>query len=136
VPETFEFIVFGTPRTHQTKSPKSRSDWVEKVRSAAMTDWPARADPIGSELSVLIIYFHEGRTALDIDNIIKPILDAMSGTIFTDDALVTEIRARKTRLGPGFAVDNPSGNLAAALASGGGFVMVRVEGPPKHTGIP
>ena len=60
----------------------------------------------------------------------------MSGTIFTDDALVTEVRARKTELGPGFAVDNPSGKLAAALASGGSFVMVRVEGPPKHTEMP
>ena len=73
MPETFEFIVFGTPRTHQTKSPKSRSDWVEKVRSAALMEWPAHADPLGSELSVLMVYFHEGRTALDIDNIIKPI---------------------------------------------------------------
>ena len=94
------------------------------------------ADLVGSEVSVLIVYFHEDPTPLDVDNIIKPILDGMSKAVFDDDALVSEVRARKTELRSGFSVDNPSGHLAEALAGTGSFVFVKVAAPPAHREIP
>jgi hypothetical protein len=52
-----EFVVFGTPRTPQTKSPKSRADWASRVQDAARLAWGER-ERVATSVSVIMIYFH------------------------------------------------------------------------------
>jgi hypothetical protein len=94
--------------------------------------------PIRSELSATVIYFHAGPTDLDIDNIAKPILDALVGTIYVDDRLVVQVLLRKTRLSAGLRIANPSSTLAVALTGlhRDDFVYVRLTDPPNHMEIP
>jgi Holliday junction resolvase RusA-like endonuclease len=52
--------------------------------------------------SVLIIYFYQGETTLDVDNIAKSLLDGLKGVLFRDDRQVSEILIRKAASVPGY----------------------------------
>ena len=92
--------------------------------------------PIGREVSATIIYFFEDETDLDVDNIAKPILDALNDFIYEDDSQVSQVTVRKTRLGRGLEIDVPSPALAKALDTGGDFVYVKVGDAPNHREVP
>ena len=130
-----EFSVLGIPLSAQASS-HSRGRWQETVRAAAEEDWESGTPPISGEVSVTIIYFFEGETDLDVDNIAKPILDALNGLIYEDDSQVSQVTIRKTRLGQGLEIDVPSLALASALDAGGDFVYVRVHSAPNHREMP
>ncbi len=71
-------------------------------------------------------YYYEGDSP-DVDNIIKPIQDALNGVIFVDDAQVAETKARKRPLGGSYQIKGASGVLLQGFAAGVGFLHVRVE---------
>ena len=80
---------------------------------------------------VTIICFHShGR--FDVDNILKPILDAMSELIFVDDEQITDLLCRKRILNDDLEVQNPSTLLNEALDRSGPFVHVIVEDAPDQ----
>ncbi|WP_119388916.1 RusA family crossover junction endodeoxyribonuclease [Taklimakanibacter lacteus] len=134
--ELFDFVVRGTPRTPQTKSPKARADWKERVKIAAASAWPAAALPMRGELSARIAYFFTGSTDLDVDNIIKPILDSLEGLAFDDDNLIFEVTARKTQKVANLTVREAPPCLVDALSSLPEFVFVRIGYGPDHTELP
>ena len=134
--ELFEFVVRGTPRTPQTKSPKSRKDWKERVRAAAANAWRADVLPIEGELSARIVYFFTETTDLDVDNIIKPILDSLKGLVFEDDDHIFEVTARKTQKVAGLTIREAPLCLIDALSSMPEFIFVRVGHGPDHTELP
>lgn len=128
----FEFIVKGIPRSGHAKI--SLQGWKKTVGAAAGAAW-GRYEPLQSELNVTIVYFfREG--SIDVDNMIKPIIDAMIGVIYVDDGVVSQIVARKTELKSGLEIEAASKSLANALDAGRDFVLVRVNGPPDHGAIP
>lgn len=92
--------------------------------------------PIASEVSAAVVFFYEGETDIDVDNIAKPVLDALTGLIYEDDLQVSQITVRKTALTGGLLIDNPPPALTAALAVGGDFIYVRIGDPPDHRIIP
>ena len=93
-----------------------------------MTAWGARP-PIESSVGVVLVhFFKEG--GLDVDNMIKPILDALTGIIFEDDRQVMQVLARKTELVTGLQIANALPDVVAALGRDADFVYVRVEGAP------
>ena len=126
-----QFVIFGQPRTPQTKSQKSRNDWKVRCQTAALDAYP-NLSPSENEFSVRMTHFHWAESIIDVDNIIKPILDACNGLFWWDDNQVTEVQARKTRILNGFIALNPSSVLARALLEELEFVWVRVSGPPNH----
>lgn len=91
---------------------------------------------IATEISAAIVFFYEGETDIDVDNIAKPVLDSLAGLAYEDDSQVSQITVRKTALAAGLAIDNPSPSLTAALAIGGDFIYVRIGEPPDHRKIP
>jgi hypothetical protein len=60
----------------------------------------------------------------DIDNRIKPILDAMARCVYMDDNLIERIVAQKFEP-PVFAFQNPTGVLASALEAETPMVYIR-----------
>jgi hypothetical protein len=133
--DAFDFVVAGIPASAQKKGPNNR--WQDRVRKAARTRWPRGAPPITEELSATIVYFYVDETNLDVDNIPKAILDALVNVVYTDDALVSQVLVRKTKLEPGLAIRNPPPELAQAMATArGDFVYVRFSSTPIHSEVP
>ena len=83
-----------------------------------------------------IIFFYFQDTDLDVDNVAKPILDALVGVVYDDDQSVVQLIARKTRLAPGLDIHDASAALAEGLDADMDFVYVRVGSPPDHRIIP
>lgn len=96
----FEFIVTGTPRSIHSRN--SRRVWTNTVKDAAAAAW-VDDRPLGTEVNVTIVYFYRDGS-IDVDNLIKPIMDAMNNVIYDDDALVSQVLARKTELRSGLEI--------------------------------
>jgi crossover junction endodeoxyribonuclease RusA len=131
-----EFVVTGITRTPQTKSPKSRADWRDRVRTAARDAWTEARDPLTEEVSVTIIYFYMEETNLDVDGIPKLVLDGMEGTVFEGDNVVSQILCRKTRQDAGLRLVSPSSILAETVGNEDHFVYVSLGAAPDHKEIP
>lgn len=72
-------------------------------------------------------YYHARETAgLDADNMIKPILDALTGVVYADDCQATHITARNVRLTDG-RNSHISAFVAMELARRREFLHVMVE---------
>ena len=123
-----EFVVVGTPKSLQSKS-AAKSAWKARVTAAATAALPTPHLLITSVSRVIVGFFYV-TTDLDLNNILKPILDAMNTVVFLDDDQVIDIIAFKRDLSTPYVVTGLSPVLATQLTSPSGasdFVFVRVE---------
>ena len=113
-----DFVVPGKPRVQGSKSKKR---WMNEVRHSA----PCSDDLLEGPLCLRIDYFFIGETDLDVDNMIKPIQDALKGCLYDDDRTIYEVHARKVNLNE-CDVDGAPDVLRSALDQSDEFVYVRV----------
>jgi hypothetical protein len=134
-----EFIVPGAPR-RANANPRARRRWRERVARAARERLQGEEVPTAQDLSVLIIYFYLGETALDVDNIAKLLLDGLKGVLFQDDRQVAELQVRKSRFSAGLSLTGASLYLPETIErmtqEGSDVVYVRVDPAPDHSRIP
>ena len=78
---------------------------------------------------VTITYFFRG-AALDVDNIPKPILDALVGLTYSDDSQVSDVLCRKRDRNRDLTFQNSSPLLLASLQSPNQFLHVVVANAP------
>src|SRR5215831_10427553 len=125
-----EFIVVGAPRSANA-NPRSRRRWRQRVARAARERLREEDGPTAQDVAVLIIYFYQGETTLDIDNIAKSLLDGLKGVVFRDHQQVSELRVRKTAFGVGLSLTGASLYLLEAIErmsqTSSDFVYVRVD---------
>ena len=76
----FEFNVDGPPVSQQARRQERIVAWKMSVKSKAAERWPKDAPPVDQDVSIEITHFFEGAPA-DVDNIAKPILDAIKGLV-------------------------------------------------------
>jgi hypothetical protein len=76
-----------------------------------------------------ILYFLDTEMVGDLDNILKPILDALSGFVYVDDGQVESISIQRFESGRVFTFDQPSAKLAEAVAMSGYRVYIKIEVP-------
>ena len=69
---------------------------------------------------------------LDVDNIPKPILDAMQGLVFSDDEQITDLLCRKGDLNADLQILRFSPFLNEALAKSTPFVHIFVDHAPDQ----
>ena len=82
----------------QTKNRKNLQAWKAFVRSIAQAEWPTTNIPLSEvDLRFTIVYLCDAEPA-DIDNIIKPIQDALVGLVYVDDALITDVDSHRRYL--------------------------------------
>ena len=133
----FEFTVPGPPLSHQTAHRDRLAQWRETVLGAAMARWPAADMPIAVPIQITVVYYHNGPTIqLDNDNLLKPIQDAMNGSMYVDDRLITDTHVRKTALDGSFRIRGMSQVLADAFVGGREFIYVRLDPAPDHEVLP
>ena len=80
---------------------------------------------------VTITCFHNNRR-FDLDNILKPILDAMNELIYEDDKQITDLHSHKRDLSADLEARNSSFVLSEALARPTPFVHIIVDHAPDQ----
>lgn len=125
--QTFEFLIPKRPVSHQTKSRTNLQAWKTYVREEAAKIWNSEAPPVSSpSLRFTIVYLCDNSPA-DIDNIIKPIQDALVGLVFEDDFLVSDVDSHRRPLQEPIDVTNLPPLLQCGVIEGNECVYVRVS---------
>lgn len=78
-----------------------------------------------------IIYFYDS-VDMDVDNIVKPIQDAITGLAYVDDDQVTDVLVRKRDLSGNFKVEDVTSILAEGFARGNEFLHIVVTDAPDQ----
>ncbi len=119
----FEFVVEGRP-VSQYASAKTKFLYKEKVRAAIKHKVQA---VLTTPIKIIITHYFEGRFPGDLDNISKPICDALIGTIYVDDLQIWERIARRKHLDNAhFLINGASKAVVEALLKRKEFVYVEV----------
>ena len=122
----FEFVIVGNPVSQQARRRSRVRQWTQEVRKEAQQRWDIGDSPYDGAVMVTITYFYD-RVELDVDNIPKPILDALSGLAYADDGQVTDILCRKRYMIHNLQIEKRSPTLTDALHRNEQFVHILVE---------
>ena len=133
-----EFVVQGPPVSNQQSTAQGRANlaaWGATVRGAAQGLW---ANPtLTGELKAVIINFYAGNEpSVDVDNMSKPILDAMQRIVYNNDRQVRQAEISHLKIGAAFSIVGVSKILVSALQAGSQFVYVRIEDPVDPFPLP
>ncbi|SRR5579871_5769095 len=121
-----EFVVAGVPISNQSTGTPALSAWRAAVEAEAKKNW-TRA-PLTGSLKAVIINFHTGdKPSLDLDNMSKPILDAMQKIVYDDDRQIRQAELTHVRIDAPFVFVGASKLIVAAVQAGNEFVYVRIE---------
>lgn len=121
-----EFVVPGVPLSLQA-SASSREAWKSRIQAAAEGELPEGHFAVEGPISLKIYYFSDVPVAVDIDNIVKPIFDALSRFIYLDDKQVERLVVQKFEPDRLFTFASPSAKLAAAVGATGPRVFLHVD---------
>lgn len=125
--QTFEFLIPKRPVSLQTKNRQNLQAWKAFVRGEAAKLWINGTPPVSSPaLRFTIVYLCDESPA-DIDNIIKPIQDALVGLVFEDDFLVSDVDSHRRFLDEPIDVTNLPPLLQIGVVAGNECVYVRVS---------
>jgi hypothetical protein len=95
------------------------------VRRGAQKERP-EAVPVEGDVTIRITYYYLYR-GIDVDNLSKPICDALSRLIYLDDGQVTDLYAAKRNLKGFVAVADSTAILLGALETANEFIHVTVD---------
>ena len=119
--------VQGRPPAQRTKNLRRKRRWKAEIWKAV----PADAKPLEGPLRMRIDCYLRGKPPRnklpDVDNMIKPILDALKGFLYADDNTIEEVCARRIdRDEHEPDRDGASDKLRGALGQWDEFVLIRV----------
>lgn len=124
----FEFVIDGPPVSQQARRRDRLRAWKATVRQEAEKYWPAGELPATSSVMVKVTYFYDA-ISVDVDNIVKPIQDALIGLVYVDDEQVTDVLCRKRDLNGTFRIESEI--LAEGFSRGKEFLYVKIEEAPS-----
>nr|WP_278003278.1 RusA family crossover junction endodeoxyribonuclease [Nodosilinea sp. TSF1-S3] len=127
----FEFIVDGPPVSQQTRRRERLRAWQSVVRQEAEKYWASGQSAVTGLVMLQVTYFYDS-VAIDVDNIVKPIQDAIIGLAYIDDDQVTDVLVRKRNLSGNFKVENMTSILAEGFSRGNEFLHVVVIDAPDQ----
>ena|SRR5260221_8066967 len=119
-----EFVVIGTPVSVQASS-AARRFWQQRVATAASQaagEWVASR---AASVVLSVAYFYAYQPVADLDNIVKPLQDALKTIAYEDDIQVVDLIASMRPKAQG-APPTMNAMLSAAFAGKSDFVYVRV----------
>ncbi len=125
--QQFEFLIPKRPVSLQTKNRSNLQAWKRFVRREAAKVWAATNLPVSMPpLRFTIVYLCDSAPA-DIDNIIKPIQDALVGLVFDDDFLVSDVDSHRRFLADPIDIAGLPPQLRVGAARGEECVYVRIS---------
>lgn len=121
----FEFLIPKRPLSHQAKDSDHKLEWREFVFGRAFQSWTGL--PISKEaLRFTLVYICEADPA-DINNIIKPVQDALIGLVYSDDQIIIDIQGHLRMADDLIEVTGLPELLQEAVFSGLDCVYVRID---------
>ncbi len=124
----FEFIVDGPPVSQQARKRgkgNSIEDWKKTVRQEAEKYWSSEQKTATGWVMLQITYFYNS-DKMDVDNIVKPIQDAIKGLAYVDDKQVSDLLVRKRNLSGNFRIENMTSILTEGFERGKQFLHIVV----------
>ena len=125
-----EFVVDGTAVSLQAKRRDSIEQWKSRVRAASQVALPENHFATELPLAVTLYYFPAADMVGDIDNIVKPILDALNRYVYLSDRQIQRISVQKFEPGNVFRFDAPSPILQDAINRAKPVLYVRISDDP------
>lgn len=126
MPNIFEFVIPLRPVSLQTKKRANLQAYKAFVADEARKAWAVDSRPFPGNLRVTLVYL-AADDAPDVDNIIKPIQDALVGLVYDDDFSVCDVHCHRRFLSDPIDVTDLPMILQAAVAAGTECVYVRVS---------
>lgn len=120
----FDFLIPRRPLSVQAKRKKNLQRWKAYVRAEAAKRWSR--DTLTEGSAHLKLFYLCNDDPVDADNIIKPIQDALSGLIYEDDVLVTDVECHRRRLSETHNITDYPELLLDGLNSSNECVYVQV----------
>jgi Holliday junction resolvase RusA-like endonuclease len=97
--------------------------------------WPN--EPLTSELKAVIINFYAlNEPSVDIDNMSKPILDALQGIAYVNDRQIIQAEITHARLGGAYQIGGRRLIIVNALQAQAEFVYVSIEDSENPFSLP
>ncbi|WP_422411895.1 MULTISPECIES: RusA family crossover junction endodeoxyribonuclease [unclassified Endozoicomonas] len=120
-----EFLLHKRPVSLQVKRRENLQAWKDFIYGRARQFW--RGPPLteDNDIHLTVVYFCND-SPVDVDNIIKPIQDALSSLVFADDVQITDVESHRRYLSDGIDVTNLPSMLAEAAATGEESVYIKV----------
>jgi len=131
----FEFVIAGPVVSQQTRRRAHRRAWIDRVRRQAERHWPGGGPQESGPVALTLTYLY-GEAAGDLDNIAKPVLDALKGLVLYDDDQITDLLLRKRSLSAILTIENPSPLLTGGFELGLPFLHVLVDIAPDQELVP
>lgn len=125
-------VVTGHPVSIQGNS-KAKNYWKGKVATEAKKACSSLL--IDQDLVITITYYYDGKPKFDVDNICKPICDALNGIVYLDDKQLVERHARLRSLEGRYYLKGVPPEVAIALTIGKEFVSIQVTKLGSGIGI-
>ncbi len=113
----FEFLIKSRPVSQQTRRRERLREWKEFVRQEATRYWTSTHVPANGPVCITLVYLYD-EAALDVDNFIKPIQDALVGLAFSDDSVITDVVIRRRQLRGTFDLSRASSVLIEGFEYG------------------
>ena len=127
---SIEIVLRATPVSQQARRRENLQAWKDRIASAARKASRSQFLSTSWGLSVTIVHYFES-TTIDVDNLPKPILDAMKGVFYLDDGQIQELIVQRHSLSEEFSIETASNVIRAELDRGGEFVYIRVTVPEE-----
>jgi crossover junction endodeoxyribonuclease RusA len=125
-----EFIVEGTAVSQQAKRRASIDQWKARIIEASRDILPEGHFATEVPLAATLFYFPAAEMQGDVDNIVKPILDALTKHIYMNDRQIQRILVQKFEPGNVFEFALPSPVLGDALSRPKPVLYVRISDDP------
>jgi crossover junction endodeoxyribonuclease RusA len=90
----FEMLIPKRPVSHQAKSRENLQAWKDYIYGRARNEWTGGTPYEKPGLRLTLVYLCDADPA-DIDNIIKPIQDALVGIFYADDLLISDVDSHR-----------------------------------------
>ncbi|WP_334816334.1 RusA family crossover junction endodeoxyribonuclease [Nostoc sp.] len=103
----------------------------KQLRQEAEKYWSSEQKTDPGLVMLQITYFYDS-VQIDIDNIVKPIQDAIIGLAYVDDQQVSDLLVRKRNLSGNFKVENMTSTLTEGFARGNEFLHIVVIDAPDQ----
>jgi len=127
----FEFILDGPPVSQQARRRDRLRAWKVTVRQEAEKYWLSEQKATTDFVMLQVTYFYDA-IAIDVDNIVKPIQDAIIGLAYVDDDQITDVLVRKRNLSSNFRIENMTSTLAEGFSRGNEFLHIVVTDAPDQ----
>lgn len=122
----FEMFIFEKPRSRQMRDKQKRSDWRTRIREEAIAQGGGAAGPAQGPIRVRIGYYFRS-VSLDVDNILKAILDGLERVVYESDNDITDLIVSKRSLDDIARNENTSAQFMRALQRNQDFLHIIID---------